>query len=391
MKILFVSPSFYPAFHYGGPIFINRAFCDAMGRVDGVQVAVLTTDTNGPGRRVDLESARANHLESYSIEYCRRNFPPDISLSLMLRLIPAIRSADVVHLNGVYSFTTIPTLLLCRLMRKPLVWSTMGALQRWQGTTRKGLKTIWEKICDSLCQPERVLLHVTSEEEKQESLEKIPNASALVLRNGIEIPAVKGEGVRAPDGSLRLLYIGRLHPIKGIENLLYALPLVKTKVRLAICGEGLSEYETKLQNLVAELGLGSVVQFYGRVDGELKEQHFREADICITPSFKEAFCTVLLESLARGVPVISSRGIPWERLEAKGCGLWVSNEPAELARAIDRAATMPLADMGRRGRAWMQQEYSWSQVAGEMIAEYERRIGHQRGQNVNVVTSPKTA
>ena len=145
MKILFVSPSFYPAFHYGGPIFINRSFCEAMAQQPTVQVEVLTTDANGPER----VNPKVAHQSTYSIKYCRRLFPPDIAAGQLLRLFGKIRGADVVHLNGVYSFITIPTLALCRLMKKPVAWSTMGALQRWDGTTRKGMKAWWERICNS--------------------------------------------------------------------------------------------------------------------------------------------------------------------------------------------------------------------------------------------------
>ena len=391
MRILFVSPSFYPAFHYGGPIFINRSFCEAMARHENVQVEVLTTDSNGPGQRIDVKTVGQNQPDSYEISYCRRRLPPDISPQLLLRLFGKIRSADVVHINGVYSFTTIPTLAFCRLMKKPVAWSTMGALQRWEGSTRKETKAGWERICNSLCDPDRVLMHVTSEEEKVESLEKIPRASALILRNGIDIPKQQSAVLKPRGDTLRLLYIGRLHPIKGIENLLAAMTMVTRHVHLAICGEGEPGYEARLRSLVADLKLDKVVRFHGRVDGELKEQHFRNADLCIAPSFKEAFCTVVLESLARAVPVIASHGIPWERVVEKGCGLWTGNEPEELAAAIDRAASMPLSEMGRRGRAWMEQDYSWSKVAAEMIAEYERRLEKLGTKHVKTVTSPETA
>lgn len=391
MRVLFVSPSFYPAFHYGGPIFINRSFCQAMAQHDNVQVEVLTTDSNGPGQRIDVRTVAHNRTDSYAISYCRRLLPPDLAPGLLVRLFGKIRGADVVHLNGVYSFTTIPTLALCRLMKKPVAWSTMGALQRWEGSTRKGMKARWERVCNSFCEPDRVLMHVTSEEEKAESLEKIPNASALILRNGIDVPQLNEAAPRANDQVLRLLYIGRLHPIKGIENLVTALTMVQSKVQLAICGEGEPEYEVRLRALVTELNLTEIVRFHGRVDGELKEQHFREADLCIAPSFKEAFCTVVLESMARAVPVIASYGIPWQRVVEKGCGLWVGNEPEELAAAIDQATTMPLREMGRRGRAWMEQDYSWSQVAGEMIAEYERRLANLRNKQVKAVSSPEAA
>jgi glycosyltransferase involved in cell wall biosynthesis len=81
------------------------------------------------------------------------------------------------------------------------------------------------------------------------------------------------------------------------------------------------------------------------------------------------------------VPVIASRGIPWQRIEEIGCGLWVNNDPEELARAIDRAAKMPLPAMGLNGHAWMQREYSWREVAEEMCDVYRRmtlanKLGH---------------
>jgi glycosyltransferase involved in cell wall biosynthesis len=311
--------------------------------------------------------------------------PPDISLGLLWRLPAAINRADVVHLNGVYSFTTIPTLALCRLMKKPLVWSTMGALQRWQGTTRKKAKRVWEKLCDVLCDSNRVLMHVTSEEERVESLDKISRANAFVLRNGIDIPKLDRTSPQERGEVLRLLYLGRLHPIKGIENLLQALTLVTGKVRLAICGDGEADYENRLRLLVDELQLTSIVEFHGRVDGQEKEDQFRAADLCIAPSFKEAFCTVLLESMARGVPVIASRGIPWQRIEEIGCGLWVNNDPAELARAIDRAAKMPLPAMGLNGHAWMQREYAWREVAEEMGDVYRRMtLANKLGHNLEI-------
>jgi glycosyltransferase involved in cell wall biosynthesis len=131
------------------------------------------------------------------------------------------------------------------------------------------------------------------------------------------------------------------------------MTMVTRHVHLAICGEGEPGYEARLRSLVAELKLDKVVRFHGRVDGELKEQHFRNADLCIAPSFKEAFCTVVLESLARAVPVIASHGIPWERGGGKGLRAvdWEMNL-RNSQRRIDRAASMPLSEMGRRGRAW---------------------------------------
>jgi len=173
---------------------------------------------------------------------------------------------------------------------------------------------------------------------------------------------------------LRILYLGRLHPIKGIEHLLQAISLLEDHVTLSICGQGQVEYEEKLRCLVAELSLERRVRFDGLVTGIAKQDAFRNADICIVPSFTENFALVVAESLAAGVPVIAGTGTPWSRVEELGCGLCVDNAPESLAAATRRLSDLPLADMGSRGREWMQREFSWPAIAQQMVSEYDKLI-----------------
>jgi len=339
----------------------------------GVELRVLTTDSDGPAR-IPVERVPTRLPAGYDVYYCRRWFGADLAPRLFLRLHAMIKWADVVHLTAVYSPPTIPVLFFCYVMGKPVVWSTRGALQRWQGSTRTEIKGAWEKLCNSLCNSGRVVLHVTSEEESSESVKRIPNAQATVIPNGIELPKLDGVREQHQGNELRILYLGRLHPIKGIENLLRALPLLQTKARLSVCGDGDSGYQKQLRSLAHELGLNGRVQFHGRVEGQAKEQQFAEADLCVAPSFKENFCIVVAEALARGVPVVASRGTPWQRLEEMGCGLWVDNNSEELSKAIDLAASLQLVEMGQRGREWMGQEFSWQTIAEQMVEQYRLLI-----------------
>jgi glycosyltransferase involved in cell wall biosynthesis len=89
---------------------------------------------------------------------------------------------------------------------------------------------------------------------------------------------------------------------------------------------------------------------------------------------------VVAEALAHQVPVIASRGTPWQRLTDMQCGLWVDNTPEALAEAVKRIAAMPLHSMGDRGRLWMQREFSWDQVAVEMRELYADLVAARRGQ-----------
>ena len=78
----------------------------------------------------------------------------------------------------------------------------------------------------------------------------------------------------------------------------------------------------------------------------------------------------IAEALAHEVPVIASKGTPWEGLNTNGCGLWVDNDPQSLAAAIRKIRTMPLTEMGKSGREWMQRDFSWHSVSNQMLEVY---------------------
>jgi glycosyltransferase involved in cell wall biosynthesis len=141
---------------------------------------------------------------------------------------------------------------------------------------------------------------------------------------------------------------------------------------LTIAGAGDHAYTRSLAAEVNKLGLSERVRMIGEVTDDRKRTLFENADIAIVPSFTENFGMVVAEALAHSVPVIASKGTPWQRLEEIGAGLWVDNSPACLANAIERIANMPLVEMGARGREWMKTEFSSTVVAEQMMEVYER-------------------
>lgn len=378
MKVLHVTPAYYPATNWGGFAHSVPGLCNALTRDSDIDLKVLTTDSDGPGtrQRISVEAFPTRFPAGYDVHYCRRLFGQSISPGLLMRLWSMVRWADVVHLTATYSFPTIPTLFVCRILRKPLVWSPRGALQRWPGTTRARAKSVWEKLCNALCEPRRVVLHVTSEEEKTESWPRIPRARAKVIHNGIKLPDLNGGPIKR-NGNLRLLYLGRLHPIKGIENLLRALAVVKSDVTLSVCGDGEPSYRRALEGLVSELSLDRRVTFRGSIDEATKARQFYEADLCVVPSFKENFSMVVAESLSYGVPVVVGDGTPWKHVDQIGCGRCVPNSPDQLAKAIEALADAPLREMGLRGRNWMQKEFGWNVVAEQMMDTYKELVRRQ--------------
>ena len=377
MNVLHITPTFYPATYWGGPIYSVYGLCNALVKIPTVTLKVLTTDASSPrrGDSVKTSDFPMPYPEGYNVYFCRRWWGDSVSPTMFVHLWPMIRWADVVHLTAVYSPPTIPTLLVCRLLGKPVVWSPRGALQRWEGSTKPMPKRAWERFCNALITPNKCKLHVTSKQEAVESEVRILKAHATIIPNGVEIPASLPPREWLPDGRLRILYIGRLHPKKGIENLIRALAILKDEtVTLTICGSGDTAYLGSLQKLTHQLLLDRCVFFAGHVDGENKVRAFMLADLCIVPSFTENFGMVVAEALAHAVPVIVSQGTPWAEVETRDCGLWVNNSPDNLASAICCIRKMTLPEMGKRGREWMKNDFSWACIAEMMFSVYSRLV-----------------
>jgi glycosyltransferase involved in cell wall biosynthesis len=371
MKILEVVPSFYPAHIYGGPIQSLYHLCRSLAD-QGCDVKVLTTNANGPTANLDVDTRDEVELDGrFRVRYCRRFFFGSVSWPLLMRLPSYTKWADVIHLTSVYSFPTLPALLLARLLGKPVVWSPRGSLQRWEGSSRVVLKRIWEGACRLLA-PRKVVLHVTSEDEATQSAEKMPSARTIVITNGIHVNGAgrRDPGSFLPDGVLRLVFIGRIHPIKGLENLLSACHLLQMKWTLCIAGTGEPEYMQGLQSRITPAQFQSRIRMLGPILGLEKDILLENSDLLVLPSHSENFGMVVAEALAQGVPVIASRGTPWQGLEAHHCGVWTANDPPSLAAAIESAAGMPLWQMGEAGREWMLKEFSWQGVAGKMSELY---------------------
>jgi glycosyltransferase involved in cell wall biosynthesis len=381
MRVLHVAPSFYPAHVYGGPTRSSYELCRNLANL-GCEVRVLTTDANGLRHVLDVEKHQDVLFEErFSVRYCRRRFRHSVSPTLLRLLPPYISWADVVHLHYVYSFPTFPTVLRCRLLNKRLIWTPRGAFQRWEHSRRLLLKGVWDRLWYQTADLHHLTLHLTAEQEQRESLARFPKLRTAVIPNGVDVPAEPNPS--ESDRELRLLFIGRLDPKKGVENLLKACSTVALNSdldwRLAIAGSGESAYVAQIKKQIAALGLNERVHMVGEVQGDAKKKLFENSDVALAPSYTENFGIVVAEALAHGIPVIASRGTPWSGLEQKGCGLWVENDPETLASAIRKISTMPIREMGQRGREWMRREFSWRSVANQMLDLYRESVRPSAG------------
>ena len=183
---------------------------------------------------------------------------------------------------------------------------------------------------------------------------------------------------RETTAGLRLLYVGRLHPLKGLEVLLAALAEVPD-VRLTVVGRDEQGQQARLERQCRAAGIADRVQFAGVVTEARKHELLAACEAFALPTFSENFGLVVAEALAHGKPVVTTDGAPaWRRLPEKGCGLFVEGfvgadtSAARIARLRAALATLAAmspaerAAMGTRGRRWMADDFSWDAVADRL-------------------------
>ncbi|MDP2729843.1 MAG: glycosyltransferase [Dehalococcoidales bacterium] len=174
-----------------------------------------------------------------------------------------------------------------------------------------------------------------------------------------------------------ILFVGRIEPLKGIEQLLRAVPYLKNHegLRLVIIGgdERTRHEIEELQKLATELHIEDSVTFLGLIKQERLPYFYSAADVCVIPSYYESFGLVALESLACGTPVVATDVGDFRNIIHQGETGYVivSNEPVALAEKIDLllSRSNPDIEFARSIRNSVS-SYSWSNVAEAIVREF---------------------
>ncbi len=196
-----------------------------------------------------------------------------------------------------------------------------------------------------------------------------------VLPNPIDTTDIIDRPIYQPD-RLRIGYLGRVHPRKRIERLIYAFDALRNELKdaeLVIIGADDRQYEQFLYDEVRRLGLKNV-HFTGFLTGEAKDKAIMSLSYLAVPSDFENFGNIVTEALVRGVPVIASKGMPWQELEEYHCGWWISNDQESINHTLLEAVHLSETErlqMGRNGKELIRKEYAVPTLGTKMKQLYE--------------------
>ena len=214
-------------------------------------------------------------------------------------------------------------------------------------------------------------LHATAESEKDNLLKLGWNNRISVVANGVDVGNIEMKSSWERTG--KILFLSRVHPKKGLEFLIEAMSRINGELQCLIAGEGEEEYIESLKALTLKKGMANRVLFLGGIYGNSKWKYFKDADVFVLPTFSENFGIVVAEALASGTPVITTTGTPWNELNTEHCGWWIDIGINALVGALNEFLSLSeeeLEAMGRNGRCLVEERYSTSKIAKDMLNLY---------------------
>lgn len=371
-----IIPSLSPS--SGGPARTVIHLCDSMGNTHKAQVRLITQrETSSAISLPNVFTVDARIVESASKIKLGLGLPGRQALSRAL----LNQKSDILHSNGIWHPLNHWAKGAARRCGIPLIVQPHGMLEPWA----LGHRVLKKRLALTFYQRhdlgEAALFVATAEQEAGHIRQFGLKQPVAVIPNGVDLQFAKNYKDKPKindDGLRRALFLSRIHPIKGLLNLLDAwAALAPLDWLLQIAGPDEGGHLVEVQTKAKQLGISGRVQYLGEFDDEAKWSVYQNADLFVLPTFSENFGVVVAEALAAGLPVITTTGAPWHDLTTHDCGWWVAPTVEGLKDALfDAFAASPdrLHAMGERGRNYIQR-YDWTRIAADMLDVYSWVLG----------------
>lgn len=282
---------------------------------------------------------------------------------------------DIIHVHGVFSWIQRKVILAARKKGIPIVLSAHGMLEPWfRARWGRGKRLYWNTMVRPVLQ-QVDCLHAITQRESESLFLAFPGVPQVRIPNAIDLKTSWKCSPTIPDEDRYFLFLGRLHPIKGLDLLIAAFSrLEREGYKLVVAGPDYSaEYSRYLKQLVKDHGLERSVFFIGPVQRERKESLLSRAWAVVVPSYSEVIALVNLESAAAYTPTITTTQTGLLDWEESG-GVLVDPNAMELADALRYAASWTLSERMQRGylsRRFVEERYSWDVVGDRWMAAYQ--------------------
>lgn len=400
MRILYSVHAYKPAYRVGGPIMSVSAKAEHLVR-KGHRVTVFTTNSN-QDEDLDVPLNQPVDVEGVEVWYFQRRddwqqrlplmsyvsksigflYTPEMAAALD-RIVPTV---DLVHTHMPFVYPTYAAAKAARRFDKPLFYHQRGVFDPERLKFRSLKKRLYINLIERPIMQQAAALVALTEAELASFRALGVQTPCHVIPNGIDPTQYRqqpsAEIVKRwpidPEAQV-ILFLGRLHPLKGADKLLEAFGRIQSqfpRALLVLAGPDEWGLEARFRQTVQQAGLAGRVVFTGMVSGEAKLDLLARADLFCLPSAAEGFSMAVLEALASRTAVLLSPGCHFPVVEQAGAGRIADTEPESLACALSDLLAQPqrLRAMGQAGLELVKQRYSWNTITDQLLDAYRQGI-----------------
>jgi glycosyltransferase involved in cell wall biosynthesis len=300
-------------------------------------------------------------------------------------LLPALRSADpdILHNHGLWMYPSVASVRWAKLTRRPYIVSTHGMLDPWAIAHSYWKKQIAGVMFEHRHLSNAACLHALCSAEADAIRCYGLTNPVCVVPCGVDLPLLDLKALSRQKKVL--LFLGRLHPKKGLVNLLSAWEQlnrnegsVAAEWQLWIAGWDQGNHEAELRRYCTEYGLQSSVQFVGPKFGSDKESILRSVAAFVLPSFSEGLPVSVLEAWSYGLPVAMTKACNLSKGFEAGAAVCIDTTASGIVQGLLKILTMSTKErsgMGMRGRQLVEREFSWASHAEQMSSVYSWMSG----------------
>lgn len=321
--------------------------------------------------------------------FARRGLPVFPLSPMMLSELLA-SDADVVHGHGLWQYPSVASLLWTRKTGRPHVITPHGMLDEWAVRRSRWKKRVATVLFERANLDQAACVHALCIPEAKSIRHFGVRAPICVIPNGVDLPTAADEALmqreRASATEETVLYLGRLHPKKGLTNLIRGWAAARSaaasgdrKWVLSIAGWDQGGYESELKTLASELRVSDTVRFVGPLFGADKTNAFARASAFVLPSLSEGVPMAVLEAWAFRLPVLITPECNLPEAYDLNAAVRIEAEADSIAKALRSLMSMSAEDRSRiaqNGRELVERQFTWTIAVEQMVGVYQWVTGN---------------
>ncbi len=388
MRILFTIPSIGSV--YGGP---SKSVCElaqSLGH-QGATVDLVTTDANGP-TKLDLPLQTWLDRPDYRLQV----FPGQVwgdykwSTPLAQWLHHHLHHYDAVHINAVFSLTSLTFYWYCNRRQVPYIIAPRGTLEPWALAYKAQKKRLYYQLFERPALNRASAIQALASTEADNIAPLGLRSPVVTIPNGIHRqdfatlpdPALFYQQFPHTQGKTLILFLGRLDPKKGLDLLAPAFAQVQAQfpnTHLVVAGPDNIGFLPTAQQYFQSAHCDQAVTFTGMLTGDLKRAALAAAHLYVAPSYSEGFSMSVLEAMATGLPCVLTTGCNFPEAAAAQAAHVVATNADDITQALLRCLYDASAAkaMGDRARQLVLNHYTWDRVAAQLIDVYSAILDHR--------------